>query len=141
MSPHDSGELRLEDLLLAFRRRIFDACKKDAMKYELTIPQIEILKFLEVNKSASMKLIADHLKITPPSATVMVAEMEKKGLVKRVSEKEDRRVVAIILTAKAEKFHKAMHERKHTVFHSMMERLTSADKKSLERIINILIKE
>ncbi len=137
-----SPETRMEDLLLSFRRRIFEACRKDTVQYDLTVPQIEIIRFvIESKLPVPMKMVADHLKITPPSATAIVDELVRKGLIKRIPSPIDRRVICIALTPKAAKFHETMKARKQTIFHEMISRLSQSDRKSLERIITILIQE
>jgi DNA-binding MarR family transcriptional regulator len=59
----------------------------------------------------------------------------------RVPDPTDRRVVSISLTKKAEKIYHLMQKHKETVLKEMLSRLSDADKKSLERIITILIKD
>lgn len=136
-APHKQPNL--EDLLFAFRRNIVDACRKEGMQYELTFSQVEILRFIGESGKETMKSIADHLKITPPSATAMIDEMEKRGLVKRINDTQDRRVVIIAFTPKAKKLFASISARKQTILSSMLSRLSTQDKKTLERIITILI--
>ena len=135
----------LEDLLLALRRKIIDSCKKEGLKYDLTFSQMEITRFIgeaeAESKEVTMKAIASHLKITPPSATTFIAEMEKKGLVKRKSDPTDRRIVSIVFTPKAKKLFEKIYVRKQNILHAMVSKLDEKDQKSLERIITILITE
>lgn len=132
-------ESYLEELLLTFRRCIAENMRKEALGLDLTFSQVEVLRFLGLSGKKTMKNIADHLKITPPSATVIVKEMEKKKLVKRTNDSIDRRVVFIVLTEKMAATWKAISKRKKSVMNSMISKLTEKDQKELERIINILI--
>ncbi len=86
-----------------------------------------------------MKSIADHLGVTPPSATEIVKEMEKKGLVKRVNDKKDRRIVFIILSPSAKKLSVSFCKQKELMFKKMLSKLNKKDCESFERIIRILI--
>jgi len=90
----------LGDLLLIFRRKILESVKKEGLKHDLTLSQVEILYFIGPAGKRTMKDIADYLKITPPSATTLVEEMETKGLIKRIKDQKDRRVVFITLAEK-----------------------------------------
>jgi len=129
----------LEDLLLIFRRKILESVKKEGVKHDLTFSQIEILGFIGHSGKRTMKEIADYLKITPPSVTTVIEEMEEKGLIKRINDKKDRRVIFITLTEKTKKTFTSIHKRKELIFKEMISRLTKKDQKMLERIIKILI--
>ena len=129
----------LGDLLLVLRRKIVEAVRKEGLEHELTFSQVEVLYFIGPTGKMTMRSIANYLKITPPSATEIIAEMEKKGLVKRTSDKNDRRVVYIIFTKLAKKLFISVYKRKEFVFKKMIEKLSAKDKSNLERIIRILI--
>ena len=57
--------------------------------------EMEVLKFLKGTKNTTMKSIANYLCIKPSSATSAINNLVKKGYVKRIQEKNDRRVVYI----------------------------------------------
>ncbi len=131
----------LEDLILTFRRKILESMRTESLKHDLSFSQTEILRFIGLNEQKTMKSIADHLKITPPSASVLVAQMEKRGLVRRRSDPIDRRIVWITLVPKTKKLIDSACKKKQLIFKGMLSKLTEKDQKELERIINILIKE
>lgn len=129
----------LGDLLLHLRRNIVEAIRKEGLQDDLTFSQVEVLYFIGPNGKQTMKSIAEFLKISPPSATEIIADMEKKGLVRRVSDKKDRRVVFIMFTATAQKIFHSIYRRKESILKKMIAKLNKADRKNLERIIKILI--
>ncbi|MEI8130641.1 MAG: MarR family transcriptional regulator [bacterium] len=131
----------LEDLILTFRRKILESMRAESLKHDLSFSQTEILRFIGLNEKKTMKSIAEHLKITPPSASVLVAHMEKRGLVRRTSDPVDRRVVWITLVPKTKKLIDSACKKKQLIFKGMLSKLTEKDQKELERIISILIKE
>ena len=131
----------LGDLLLIFRRKILESVKKEGLKHDLTLSQVEILYFIGPAGKRTMKDIADYLKITPPSATTLVEEMETKGLIKRIKDQKDRRVVFITLAEKTRETFTLICQQKELIFKKMIARLDIKDQKILERIIKILIKE
>lgn len=132
-------QLNLADLLLAFRRNIVKGMRKDGLKHELTFSQVEVLRFVGHDGKKTMKSIASYLKITPPSTTAIVVEMEKKGLVVRRSEKSDKRVVYIELTKNTKKLYGSLCKRKEAILEKMVSKLSASDQKNLSRIIRILI--
>ena len=134
-------EPSLEDTLLAFRRKLSDILRKEAEEMKCPLSQIDTLSYIAEKGSPSMKEIASHLKITPPSTTAIVETMIKKSLVTRVTNSTDRRTVRIALTPKAWKFFKELHERKFMVFTDMTAKLRDTEKKQLIKILTILIRE
>ena len=136
---HTNKRSSLGDLLLVLRRNIMESIKKEGFKHDLTFSQVEVIRFIGSSGKETMKNIADYLKITPPSATEIVAEMEKKGLVNRKNDKSDRRVVSIVLTSMAKKLFVSVSEHKNFLLEKMISKLNKADRKTLERIIRILI--
>lgn len=131
----------LADLLLIFRRNIIERFRKEGMEHDLTFSQLETLRFIGSEGAQTMRSIADYLKITPPSATVIVAEMEKKGLVRRKSDKKDRRVVFIALTDAAKKLCVSASRHKEAIMKKMTSKLSRKDRGNIERIIRILVTE
>jgi len=67
---------------------------------EITIPQIVSLSLIESSKHLRMKDIAKGLSITLPAATGMIERLYKMGMVKRLADENDRRVINILLTKK-----------------------------------------
>jgi DNA-binding MarR family transcriptional regulator len=131
----------LGDLMLILRRKIKESLKKAGFEHDLTFSQVEVLHFVGPTGKKTMKNIADFLKITPPSATEIVAEMEKKDLIKRLSDKNDRRVVFIVLSPLAKKLFTSLHKRKELILNKIFSKLNKKDHENFERIIRILIKK
>ena len=130
---------RLDDLLLAFRRKIRDGLREEGVESELTFSQIEILHFIGPTGTETMKSISDHLKVKSPTATALVQEMEKKGVVVRRVGSPDRRVVHVTFSKKAKKIFDSVCKRKDLILERMVAKLSTKDRKELERIINIII--
>ena len=141
MSKHSPPEPRLGELLLTFRRKIIESCRKEGLPNDISMPEAEVLWFIGPDGSATMKAIAEHLKITPPSVTSMVRALEQKGIVERKADPADRRTVSIVLSKTAKELHSAIKKKKDGVLKKMVSRLTEKEKKELERLITILIKE
>ena len=120
---------------------MLESVKKAGVKNELTFSQVEILNFIGFSGKKTMKDIAKYLKITPPSATLTIEEMEKKGLVKRINDKSDHRVVLITLSEKTKKVFASVCKQKELIFKEMISKLSEKEQKNLEHIIKIIISE
>ena len=131
----------LEETLSAFRRKLSEMFRQEAEDLKCPMSQIDTLVYIAKKGDPSMKEIANHLKITPPSATSIIETMQKKKLITRSTNSKDRRTIRVILTPKAWKMFKSFHDHKLTVITKMFSKLQDADQKQLIRILNILIKE
>lgn len=133
--------LSLEKTLFAFRRKFSEMLRKEAENLKCPISHIDVLTYIADKGEPSMKDIANHLKITPPSATAIIEIMQKKKLLTRVSNDKDRRSIQVSLTPKAWKFFKSLHERKSVVFTKMLSKLNNTEQKQFIKILTILIKD
>lgn len=134
-------EVSLEKTLFAFRLKFSDMLRKEAENLKCPISHIDVLTYIAEKENPSMKEIANHLKITPPSATAIIEIMQKKKLLTRVSSDKDRRTIRVALTPKAWKFFKSLHERKSIVFTKMLSKLNDTEQKQFIKILTILIKD
>ena len=75
-------------------------------KLGLTRSQWLVLTRLHRNPGASHSELADMLEVEKPTAGRMIDRLEANGWVERRSEKDDRRVKRVYLTAEAERVHK-----------------------------------
>jgi DNA-binding MarR family transcriptional regulator len=57
----------------------------------LSVPQLRGLLFVNRNEGAALGSLAEHLGLTPPSASKLVEELVKRGLLERSTCAEDRR--------------------------------------------------
>ncbi len=90
--------------------------------------EILTLLLLYKNKKANMTEIAEYICAPLNTATGVVARLEKKVMVERLRDKEDRRVVNIVLTKNAEDF---IEQERRTLSHYFEEvvKILSDDEK------------
>ena len=141
MLEQQKNKPNIGDLLLLLRRKIIESIKKEGIKRDITFSQMEVLHFIGITGEKTMKSIADYLKITPPSVTELVNEMERKNLIKRVADKNDRRIVLVVLTDTAKKNYISISKNKEVILNQMLSKLSQKDKNTLERIIKIITTE
>ncbi len=77
------------ELIVAFRRWHHDA---------FSLMHLNVLTILEMDGSASMSQLAEALDVSVASMTGIVDRMEKRGLVERARDGDDRRVVLVHAT-------------------------------------------
>ncbi|OGK18605.1 hypothetical protein A3G67_02030 [Candidatus Roizmanbacteria bacterium RIFCSPLOWO2_12_FULL_40_12] len=115
-----------------------------AMKHEmkpsssitnLTLVQLNALIFLGDRRDAHVSDVANYFGIAIPTATVLLDRLTSLGLVQRVPDKTDRRVIGVVLTKKGEKLlSKAMKEREN-MFKKVFAKLSTKDKNDFLRIM------
>ncbi len=67
-------------------------------KLDLTMPQLKTLLLLGQQGSATVSWLAGSMHVSPPNVTGILDRLEGRGLVRRTSDRSDRRVVRIVLT-------------------------------------------
>lgn len=106
MSPRS----RARESATAAWRHIFDYIRATAAdrvalldRLGLTPAESRALSSLDPSAGRSMRSLADEWSCDPSNATWLVDRLERQGLAKRVSRDGDRRVKAVVLTAKGKK--------------------------------------
>lgn len=69
---------------------------------DLTQQQIHYLKVIVGMKYPTVTELANELKIKKPTVTILIDKLEKKGYIKRVASKSDRRVTHIMMDEKGQ---------------------------------------
>lgn len=64
----------------------------------LSIPQLRVLMFLNRRPGAALLDVAEHLGVTPPTASTLVQRLVQRGLVDRSPHPHERRRVVLRLT-------------------------------------------
>lgn len=103
---------KLSDLIIEFYEKLSSWEQSIVEGSGLTLAQTHTLEILGANDSIKMKDLALKMGVTTGTLTVMVDNLEKKGLVKRTRNPEDRRSYVIVLTEKGRE-----HYIKHSSFH------------------------
>lgn len=89
-------------LLTTAQHSVFLKMTEKLSVFDLTPVQYAVLYCLWENEKKSPKEIAERLKLENSTISGILERMEKKGLIKRMISKEDRRFIQIMLTEKGE---------------------------------------
>jgi len=69
---------------------------------DLTQQQVHYLKVIVRMRYPTVTELANELKIKKPTVTILIDKLEKKGYIKRVASKSDRRVTHIMIDEKGQ---------------------------------------
>ncbi len=64
----------------------------------LSVPQLRTLAFLSFSPDSSLAGVAEHLGVTPPTASAIVNRLVQQGLVSRAGHPRERRCIVLALT-------------------------------------------
>ena len=131
----------LEDSILMFHYKMISEIRRKSKEIGFTSSQLEILHYVAEKVNPTMKEIAEHLQIKPPSVTTLVEALCKKKLLKREINNKDKRIVRISFTENIWKVFKSIKNKKHLILKDLFSRLSYEDKKEVVRIISVLNKK
>ena len=112
---------------------------------KVTLPQIMILHFLEIEQEAKMKDLARFMGVTMAAMTGIIDRLVKSGHCIRVYDTQDRRVIKIKLTNKGDNLVKNINESKRQMMLKIFGKISETDRQDYLRILlqikDILLKE
>ncbi len=114
-------------------------------KGRVTLPQIMILHFLQIEQEARMKDLARFMGVTMAAMTGIIDRLVKSGHCARVYDPQDRRIIKIKLTAKGDSLVKSINEGKRQMIIKIFGKISETDRQDYLRILlqikEILLKE
>lgn len=143
-SKVDLGEIIIEilefkntilDLLRCISENMENVFEKMYEKYGLTIMQVRILFEIDQNDEKTIGRLGKSTGITSGNMSVMCKKIEKMGLIKRIRDIEDERVVKVVLTEKGKETIKEIND---TLSDKYLICFKEESKESLENIIKEL---
>jgi DNA-binding MarR family transcriptional regulator len=101
----------------------------------VSLPQMHVIEILGIIGSVKMKELADKLGITTGTLTITIDKLEKKGLVERLANPDDRRSYVIQLTGAG----KAL-QKEHSNYHLKMteECIINYSKNDKKKLISLI---
>ncbi|MCF7871357.1 MAG: MarR family transcriptional regulator [Candidatus Omnitrophica bacterium] len=116
--------------------------KSDAfIKGKITLPQYLVLDLVYRKNALKMKDIASELKVSLPAASGLVDRLVKLKMIKRISDKQDRRVVLIDLTKSGKKTVEDVGKKRKEVIEKIFSPLTSRERQDYLNILNKIKKK
>lgn len=96
VAPEESARELLEVVPIVMRE--IRSQMRSRGSIDLTVPQFRTLAFVNRNKGSSLCEVADHMGLTPPSASILVDGLIVRGMMTRKEHPEDRRRVRLAVT-------------------------------------------
>lgn len=106
-------------------------------KYDLTIAQFKILKYLYSVPPASARLIdlESFFSMTHPTVIGIVQNLEKKGLVSRIADQKHPRIRYLLLTDKAKELQSELMEVGDRIEVNLTQRLSESERMQLIQLL------
>jgi len=96
------------------------------------------LRELARNDGITQRDLAEQLKVTRPTVTVMLQKMEKSGLIERRSDERDQRYTRIYLTEAGATLHREMRRMLDEMVAEVIGPLSEKDQAELVRLLDAL---
>ena len=110
------------------------------MNLNLTIAQVKSLFFISNNSNVNFRMLAAALKVTPSNVTGIIDRLAEQGLVTRVANPEDRRMLMLQLTSNGEKLISNLRERRVSQMSSILKNMSLGDLDIIYRGFSLLSK-
>lgn len=121
--------------VLVFLRRIIHATdlqsKRISKACGLTIPQVMVLNSIEILGDVTVKRISDDVSLSQATVTTILNRLENRGLLERVRNTSDKRIVNARLTLAGQAALKASPPLLHDSFIQRFERLSEDEKSEI----------
>jgi DNA-binding MarR family transcriptional regulator len=115
------------------------AAPQPATAEPLTGRQMEAVVFLSHRPRVTMGAFAGGLEISPAAASELVARLTEKGVVRRETEPDDRRVVYVRLAGEAERYAGEVHDEWRRHLDAVFARYPGIDPDTLVAFLGALI--
>ena len=93
----------LVSLIINTSRLIREQTKKRGKIDSFSFLELKVLYYVVTEENPTMADIADCLCVAPPSVTPLINRLVKDGALKRVADKEDRRIIHLTITKSGRK--------------------------------------
>lgn len=115
----------------AFAEVLKGYCEEQQKPYVITPPQWGALSLLYEQDGLTIGTISQMRGIDGPTVTGIIKRLEQSGLVERLHDREDRRVVKVYLTDEARSIRQALSDRIDAFQHVVMCDFSAAEQRKL----------
>jgi MarR family transcriptional regulator, organic hydroperoxide resistance regulator len=105
----------------------------------LTIAQLKSLFFIVDKEKTSFKKLAEALRVTPPNITGIIDRLVEQGLVSRTENPEDRRIMLLQPTQKAQNLLNTLKENRTNQMMKILDNLNLAELACLRQGMDALV--
>ncbi len=125
---------------LAIGRQMRQRCEIDqTLRQEVTIAQLEALRYIGEQKKVTMKEVGSFLSIAAPSATVLIDRLVRLDLVLRDQDSASRRSVVVQLTKKGKDILRKALLTRRIKLEALLDNLNQKDRETLFQLLEKMI--
>ena len=106
---------------------------------ELTVTQLRVLFVLRQNPGAPAGVLAERLRVTPPTVTGLVDRLVRSGAERREEDPKDRRLVRNVLTERGQEVLGEVEREGSTFLTELFERLSAEQFSGLVESLEALV--
>jgi DNA-binding MarR family transcriptional regulator len=106
---------------------------------ELTVTQLRVLFVLRQSPGAPAGVLAERLRVTPPTVTGLVDRLVRSGAVRREEDPKDRRLVRNVLTERGQEVLGEVEREGSTFLTQLFERLSAEQFSGLVESLEALV--
>lgn len=128
------------ELMFSVGRLMKGEMKFSSHTANLSLLQIQALMFIDKSGEVQMKDLANNFTITLPTATSLVDNLIKAGLVLRTRSTEDRRVVTIKLSAQGKRLFAKIARERTEKMNTMLSYISHKEREELFKVLSSLKK-
>ena len=141
MSTRDISSKDIRTKLLPLIFEMGRVLKSEAYRDDAEMPSylhIETLRFIQESKTPSMSDIASYLRVARPTATTLINTFVADGMLERVHDVDDRRIVRLQLSQKGSAALEETMKKRADAFARVIKSLSDKDCIELARILTII---
>lgn len=131
---------QLFNTIIQLRRLILQKAYESAEEKMATMLQFSALNFLQDHSNLPIGDLAGSLQLSKSSTTQLIGRLSKNGLIQRISDKSDKRIIRLHLTGKGEKELVVLRTRIMNKMNRFLLKIPTKDLQELIRIHSDLIK-
>jgi DNA-binding MarR family transcriptional regulator len=136
-----SAAERIHDLLMELVRVIgMHQLDRSVPEHVVSLAQVFALHELDTGTPMSQRDLAERLRLEKSTVSRLVADLERKGLVERERDPDNRRVYRLRLTPAGREVHAGMRTSQHPPFARWVDALTPRDRDALLTGLTALVR-
>ena len=128
----------LPDAFGAVARELRHRAVRAFAPLDVTPGQVRALRVLTHHGEMRMSALSEHLRIAPRSGTEVADDLERRGLVRRRPDPDDRRAVLVALTDEGVRVADRVRAARDAEGDAYFAVLAEADRRELARILRVL---
>jgi len=108
------------------------------MDLSLTVPQLKCMFFISNQGKTNFRKLAERMKVSPSNITGIIDRLVEQGLVSRMENPEDRRILNLQITSKGEALIAELRERRSIYLTQMLADLNTKQLDNIARGLELL---